>query len=86
MSTLNGRTAASNELRISRFLQSKEFQVDDNLWRSHVSFTLDLLEERGFLCKGRQIAINVDFTSSTDAFLIVTKFIRFTFILIELFF
>ena len=72
MSSINNCTAASNELRISRFLQSKEFQIDDLLWRSHVSLIFDLLRERGFLEVAKTIAINVDFTSSTDEFYILS--------------
>lgn len=77
MSTINNATAASNELRISRFLQSKEFQIDDSLWRSHVSIIFDLLQERGFLENNKIIAINVDFTSSTDEFFILSASIPF---------
>ncbi len=77
MSSINGATAASNELRISRFLQSKEFQIDDSLWRSHVSIIFDLLQERGFLENNKTIAINVDFTSSTDEFFILSASIPF---------
>jgi hypothetical protein len=77
MSSINNATAASNELRISRFLQSKEFQIDDSLWRSHVSIIFDLLQERGFLGNNQTIAINVDFTSSTDEFFILSASIPF---------
>jgi hypothetical protein len=62
----------SNELRISRFLKAKTFQIDDNLWRTHISLIFDLLRERSFLNEGRKIAINVDFTSSTDDFSILS--------------
>lgn len=77
MSSINNCTAASNELRISRFLQSKEFQIDDSLWRNHTSIIFDLLSERGFLENNKTIAINVDFTSSTDVFSILSASIPF---------
>lgn len=77
MSSINNCTAASNELRISRFLKSKEFQIDDPMWRDYVALLFDLLEEVGFLAKGKIIAINVDYTSSTDEFSILSASIPF---------
>jgi len=81
MSSINNRNAASNELRVSRFLQSKEFQIDDSLWRSHICLIFNLLEERGFLGgfleNNMTIAINVDFTSSCDDFFILSASIPF---------
>lgn len=77
MSSLNGCTAPSNELRISRFLKAKTFQIDDNLWRVHISLIFNLLKERDFLDNDRKIAINVDFTSSTDDFSILSASIPF---------
>lgn len=90
MSSLNNKTLGSNELRVSRFLQSKEFQIDDQLWRSHIKLIFDLLEERGFFNslknnKGKidcnndynKIVINVDFTTSNDNFNILSASIPF---------
>jgi hypothetical protein len=58
-------------------LKAKTFQIDDNLWRIHTSLIFDLLRERGFLNEGKKIAINVDFTSSTDDFSILSASIPF---------
>lgn len=77
MSSINNCTAASNELRISRFLKSKEFQIDDPMWRDYVALLFDLLKEVGFLKNGKTIAINVDYTSSTDEFSILSASIPY---------
>lgn len=67
----------ANDMRIYRFLQSREFQVDDKLWRNYINLVFDVMEERGLLKKGDRISIKVDFTSATDDFLILSAGVDF---------
>lgn len=77
MGSMNGKAFHTNEMRINRLLQTKTFQVDDALWRSHMSIVFDLLRERGIIQKGSLVPINIDYTSSTDDFLILSASIPF---------
>ena len=45
MGSINGKDFNTNEKRITRFLQSKNFQVDDRLWRQYLKLTFTLLTE-----------------------------------------
>lgn len=77
MGTLNGKNFHTNEMKINRLLQTHTFQVDDQLFRSHIKVVFDLLQERELLKKGDCIPINIDYTSSTDKFLILSASIPF---------
>ncbi len=67
----------ANDMRIYRFLQESEFQVDDKLWRCHIRIVFDALLMRGLIKRDDQILIRVDFTSSADNFLILSACIDF---------
>lgn len=67
----------ANEMRIQRFLQNKNFQIDDAIWRKYTSFVFDLTRERGLINKGDNILIKIDYTSETDNFLILMASLEF---------
>jgi len=76
MHEVNGYSFKTNDMRVYRLLQSKNFQVNDRLWRSHLQLVFQLLRESGL--KNRElIQINVDFTSDRDDFLILCASINF---------
>lgn len=77
METINNKSFNTNEKRITRFLQSSNFQVNDKLWRQYLKFVFKLLNERDFSFKNRKIAINVDFTTKTDEFNILSASLPF---------
>jgi len=70
-------TFHANEMKVVRFLQTKTFQVDDKLWRSHIGIVFRLLKEAEAIQEGSYIPINVDYTSSTDGFLILSASIPY---------
>jgi hypothetical protein len=70
-------TFHANEIKVVRLLQTKTFQIDDKLWRSHVGIVFDLLKEVEVIQEGSYIPINVDYTSSTDEFLILSASIPY---------
>lgn len=72
LSALHGDDFKTHDMRIYRFLQDKEFQIDDKLWRGYVGITLQILREKKLLACGERLDIRVDFTSSTDEFLILS--------------
>lgn len=72
LSKKNGKQFKTNEMSIYRFLQDKEFQVDDTTWRCHIKMIFDLLERNNLIKKGEKIQINVDFTTHEDNFLILS--------------
>lgn len=76
MGEINGQDFKSNDMRIYRLLQSKNFQVNDSMWRSHIQLLFTLLKEGG-LKKGTEISINVDYTTDRDDFLILCAAIVF---------
>jgi len=67
----------ANDMRIYRYLQNPEFQVDDKLWRNHINMVFDAMLERALIKKGMRIPIKIDFTSSTDNFLILCASVNF---------
>jgi len=77
MSKINNAKHNTNLIRLSRFLQSTEFKTEDKEWRMFINFVFNLLEEGDFLTPNGFIPINVDYTSSTDKFLILTASIPF---------
>lgn len=76
MGTINNKSFNTNEKRVTRFLQSGEFQVDDRLWREYLKIVFKLLSERGFNFN-KKIAINVDFTTKSEEFMILSASIPF---------
>jgi len=77
MSQMLGTNYKANEMKLQRFLSSDEFRVDEVLWREHVKMVMKLLQERNYIKQGSQIAINVDFTTKKDKFLILSAGISF---------
>ena len=77
MNKLTGNNFKANENRLARFFDSSEFMVEDKLWREYVKMLFALLIERGYLRDGSNISINVDFTSKSDDFLILSASIQF---------
>lgn len=72
-----GTSYKTNEVKLQRFLDSKEFMVDNKLFRCYIKMVLKLFEEREYTKKGSQIAINIDFTTKKDKFLILVASIPF---------
>jgi hypothetical protein len=62
----------SNDVKLYRFLQDPDFQVDDQLWRCNVNLIFDFLEKQKLIKEGDNIAINVDLTTSKRDFLILS--------------
>lgn len=67
----------ANDMRIYRFLQNKEFQIDDQLWRGYFQIVFDALKERGLIKFGDLIPLKVDYTTSLDNFLILSVSLDF---------
>ena len=76
MGEVNQLNFKSNDMRVYRLLQSKNFQVSDRLWRGYIALMLKMLKESG-LKKGAEIIINVDYTSDRDDYLILCASICF---------
>lgn len=76
----------ANDMRIYRFLKEEEFQVDDRSWRCHVNMVFDASEERNIIHIGDRILLKVDYTTSTDNFLILMASVDFNGRSIPLFF
>lgn len=77
MSKINNASHNTNLVRLSRFLKSAEFKTGDKEWRMFINFIFNLLKERNFISPNCLIPITVDYTSSTDKFLILTACIPF---------
>ena len=76
MQEVNNQPFKTNDMRVYRLLQSKNFQVNDRLWRGYLKLLFKLLKEFG-LKKGASIAINIDYTTDRDDFLILCAAIQF---------
>ena len=72
MSKANGLDFHSNDIHLSRFLQSDKFQIDDSFWRHHIKMIFDFMKESDMINGNGLIPINVDFTSNEDNFLILS--------------
>ena len=70
MNEVTDQSFHANEEKIRRFLSSKNFQIDDKMWRGYINLLFGLLKENG-VKKGSRIQVNVDFTSDRDDFLIL---------------
>ncbi|GHU11037.1 hypothetical protein FACS189449_01670 [Alphaproteobacteria bacterium] len=77
MSQQNGQQFKTNEKRVNRLLQDDDFQINDSLHRKYINLLFDSLHERGLLKVGDNILIKVDFTTDTDAFLILMASVDF---------
>lgn len=77
MGKINGNNFKANENRLARFLDSSQFEVGERIWRAYIKFVLSLLSERDYLKEGSNICINVDFTTKTNEFLILSASIQF---------
>ncbi|MDR1560743.1 MAG: hypothetical protein LBS23_00075 [Holosporaceae bacterium] len=77
LSQENGQTFKANEKRVNRFLQDKDFQVDDAFWRKYVNLLFDSLTERGLLKIGDNVLIKVDYTTDRGDFLILEASVDF---------
>lgn len=72
MSRLNNKPFNTNDKAISYLLSNSKFQIDDKFWRCHLNMVFAMLREQGTIQKGDKIYIQVDFTSDTTDFLILT--------------
>ena len=77
LSSLTDKSFNSCEKRVNRFLDSKYFQVDDNLFRCHKNLVFSALKEMNLISVHKPIFINVDFTTKQDQFLILSASIPF---------
>jgi hypothetical protein len=85
MGEVNGLGFKANDMKIYRLLQSKNFQVDDRLWRGYVRLFFKLIKEHDVEQTGH-FFINVDYTTDTDDFLILCASLQFQGQLIPLYF
>jgi hypothetical protein len=76
MGEVNGQNFKANDMRLYRLLQSKNFQVDDKLWRDYFNLLFSLIKENS-RSPTSSFRINVDYTSDTDDFLILCASIYF---------
>jgi hypothetical protein len=67
----------ANENRVYRFFASKNFSINDSLWRCYLNLIFKLLSEQKYIKKDKLIQINIDFTSTKDNFLILYAAIPF---------
>ena len=72
MSKFNGQDFHTNDTHLYRFLQSKDFQIDDSFWRAHIKLLFDFMSEQNLINHKTPIQINLDFTSNLDDFLILS--------------
>lgn len=76
MNEVNGLGFKTNDMRVYRLLQSKNFQVSDRLWRGYINLLFKLLKEFE-IKKGQTIAVNVDYTTDRDDYLILCASVQF---------
>jgi len=77
MSSVNWKSYNTNLKQVERFTRNKLVQIDDSMRRTYIWIVLQWLKELDFLEDDMHISINVDFTSSTDKFLILSASISF---------
>ena len=70
MGLRNKKTFSANIKSISRLLNDGNFQVNDSFFRKLIKIVFHSMNKENLLKKGDNLQINVDFTSSTDDFLI----------------
>ena len=71
MSKLNDKNFKANDIKLYRFLKNTKFQIDESLWRCHIKMIFTLLKEHKIIKKGAKIPIKIDFSTSSDNFLIL---------------
>jgi len=76
MNEVNDLNFKANDMKVYRLLSSKNFQVDDCLWRGYIRLFFKLIKKSGF-DKKEPLFINVDYTTDTDDFLILCASMRF---------
>lgn len=76
MNEVNGLDFKANDMKVYRLLSSKNFQVDDRLWRGYIRLFFKLINKIGF-DKKEPLFINVDYTTDTDDFSILCASMRF---------
>jgi hypothetical protein len=67
-----GNNFKAADMFFYRFLGDKNFQIDDSFWRCNRHMIFDFLKEKHGLKKGDEIAINVDYTTNGEDFLILS--------------
>ena len=77
MGLRNKKTFSANIKSISRLLNDGNFQVDDSFFRKLIKIVFHSMNKENLLKKGDNLQINVDFTSSTDDFLILVASVKF---------
>jgi hypothetical protein len=77
LAKITNKTFHNGENRLSNFLSTKTFEVGDKAFRNLVNLVFELLDKRGFFEGLTHLPINVDFTSHTDRFLILSASIPF---------
>lgn len=60
------------ERGLNYLLNNDNFQIDDTYWRMHINMIFDLMFEQNLIQKNNKIYIQVDFTSQTNYFLILS--------------
>ena len=60
------------EMRRYRLLSNKNFTVDDSIFRCNINILYDILKQNKLINKGDNLLLALDFTSSTDKFLILS--------------
>ena len=74
MGEVNGCDFKANDMRLYRLLGSKNFQVDDKMWRCYINLLFSMLSENHPVKSQNfcsDIILSVDFTSDRDDFLIL---------------
>ena len=77
MGLRNKKTFSANIKSISRLLNDGNFQVNDSFFRKLIKIVFHSMNKENLLKKGDNLQINVDFTSSTDDFLILVASVKF---------
>lgn len=72
MGTENNKNYNTNLKKVERFLQSDFVEIGDSVWRGVVWIVFQFLKEMCWIEKWWYIAINIDFSSSTDQRLILS--------------
>ena len=72
----NGMDFKTNDMCLYRFLQSNNFQINDGFWRQHINLLFHFMKEKELIRNNDQIAINVDFTTNEDNFLILSAIVN----------
>lgn len=62
----------TNDRKLYRFLQDKNFQINDKFWRCHINLIFDFFKNKKIFKKHDIIPINIDITNSKKNFLILS--------------